>query len=225
MRRVCTFSALMVIICAFLSPVFAGDGAWQLVRDEDGVQTYSRQVEGTDFLEFEAVTEISASVDLLDAVLLDVANYSQWMAKCNGSELVETLDDGSLMIYYVQALPWPCSDRDMVFNAITTKDRDKGIMEIQLQMDPDAADVGRDKRTPMRTFQGRIYMAAIDKDKTEVRYRVIADPAGTIPVSAVNAFSKTIPGGTLLGMKKMAVKEKYIKAAMQSQMRESGKNG
>ena len=207
------FACVLFVLCLLQGRALGDEGTWNLVKNDNGVQVYSRPVEGTDLLEFEAVTEISASINVLGVILEDVPSYPQWMANCLESSIIRELSDQSVLVYFVQSLPWPIASRDVILTASTIVEEEKGSIEVLLQSDPNATGRFHKGRVRMRRFNGRIYLESKGVNQTKVCFRIMADPAGSLPASGVNAGALNVPYRTLLGMKEMAKRKKYIDAA------------
>lgn len=78
-----------LVILLFTSGVKSTDD-WQLKKEKDGISIYIRKVDGSNFLEFKAVTTIDnvLLMDVLD-VLLDVENYDKLYADCMNPKLLK----------------------------------------------------------------------------------------------------------------------------------------
>ncbi|MBI9077727.1 MAG: START domain-containing protein [Desulfatibacillum sp.] len=212
------------LACFLLGPAHGAEVPWKLSKDDNGVRVYSRPVKGSDLLEFEAMTEIPASLSVLGAVLADVPSYPQWMSNCREASIITELDANTLMVYYVQTLPWPIANRDVVLKASTLLDEEKGCLEVLLQAAPDSDGPSYAKRVRMTRFSGRLFLEATGENLTRVSFRIMADPAGSLPSSGVNAGALNVPYRTLLGMKEMARKEKYVEAAREYMEKHSSNN-
>ncbi|MFH2099401.1 MAG: START domain-containing protein, partial [Pseudomonadota bacterium] len=161
---------------------------------------------------------VEAPMAVLAEVLKDLENYPAWMSKCEKATVIQDLGGGSFLIHYVQSMPWPVTNRDVVLLADTRFLPESGRMEVTLAAAPDSAPPDKDF-VRMTSFAGHMELTWLSRNQTRVRFTMRADPAGSLPAKAVNAGALDVPYKTLLGMREMAGKEKYIQAGAVSPVR------
>ncbi len=81
------------------------------------------------------------------------------------------------------------------------------IFEFHSVNDPDIP-VGK-KNVRIPAIDGRWVLIPVDEEHTKVTYTVKSNPGGSIPKFIAKQRSRDIPYKTLLGLKKMVMKDKY----------------
>lgn len=211
MRRVII---VIVVFAIQIQVVFAQN--WQTIRNEDGIWLYSREVEGSDIVEFKAETTINARIEVIGEVLRDVEANPEWVADCSFSEIISKKDANNFTFYLVQDLPWPADDRDVVLNTKTAIDYASGSIDVYLNA-VNTNQKKNDDYVRMKNVSASYKLQYTDRQHTKVIYRIYADPGGNLAASLVNSFSAALPIETLLGLRRMVKKDKYIQAANKSE--------
>ena len=106
---------LILVVCP---PILAAEGDWKLIRNEDGIALYSREVSGHAELEYKGICLVNQPLEVIGAVLSDIPSYPKWFFKCIESKKipVENTSEFNFYLYIAIDTPWPFSDRDVVFN-------------------------------------------------------------------------------------------------------------
>ncbi len=205
---------MIVLALSFLSAsCYSSQNSWTEAMDKKGIKVYSRPLPGSELMEFKAIGVLDADMEVLRAVLRDIPSYPQWMSNCRETSILKKLDQDNYLIYYVQSLPWPIANRDVVLKASTTVRLDEGFVLVKLQSVNDSKVVMDENRVRMGDFAGDLLLEFIDAEHTRITFTIKADPAGSLPSKGVNAGTLNVPYRTLVGMKKMVKMKKYIKAA------------
>lgn len=218
--------SVVIIMCLSLIGLIAmparcaAEPAWQLYRDEDGIQLYSRPLPDSKLLELKAETVMEARIELIGVVLRDASAYPQWMSGCKRLDVVERFDDNNMITHYVQKMPWPLTDRDVVLTVTTHIDWEIGAFTVQMAPVDDPRVPPQPDLTRMRNMVGRWFVKYVDREHTRITYIFTADPAINLPVSIINDDMKEFPWKTLQAMRIIIRNPKYIEAANLSKDRE-----
>ena len=86
---------------------------WDLEKDRDGVQVYTRKVSNSNFKEYRAMVEVRATFNEVIDMLYDVKSREVWLYNTPIIEEVQRTDS-TLCIYNRVDAPWPVSDRDNI---------------------------------------------------------------------------------------------------------------
>lgn len=130
MRRV--LSLLVLSFTVMVHGASAGEAPWSLVKDEQGVQLYSRAVDGSEFLAVKVIAKIEAPLEAVMLALGDGEGCSEWRKLCQSSTVLEKLPGRERYIYMVLDLPWPVADRDLVIHSRSTLDADNKTYTVTL---------------------------------------------------------------------------------------------
>ena len=90
---------------------YAQDSDWELRKDKNGIQVYTREVEGSNLDEFKGVGTVNASVESIVQILQDADNMKDWLPDCKESELLK-LEQKDQYHYTITTAPWPVKNRD-----------------------------------------------------------------------------------------------------------------
>ncbi|MDG2175531.1 MAG: START domain-containing protein [Gammaproteobacteria bacterium] len=96
------------------APGTEGDN-WNLKRDRDGVQVYTRNVEGSPYDAVRATTVMeNIRLSSLVALIMDVEACPNWADRCAASSIHEYISETEQLIYSLNDLPFPVKDRDVL---------------------------------------------------------------------------------------------------------------
>lgn len=184
------------------------DDQWHLSKKTDGIWVYTRPSPTCGFDEFKGITIIDSGIEVLGMVLKDIPSFPLWMSDCQKSPIIEQNGRNDYIFYFVQKVPWPVKNRDMVLQARTTIDWKAGYFQVDFHSVDDARIPLSDEYIRMKVV-GRFLLEYIDRDKTQVTYTIKADPGGYMPAVIANIISRKIPFETLCGMREIVKNSRY----------------
>lgn len=214
------YRSLLIPVCAaaivsMLSiPAFAAD-RWRMVDSKNGIMVFLRPSASHNSNEFKVVAVINAKIEVLVAVLRDIPAFPLWMAHCDVSQLLEHEDDDRYLFHFVQNLPWPAKDRDMVIQATAARNWEQGWFKVDFNttqyagMPPTAGLI-------RMTASGSFLLEFIDRHHTQVTFSINADPAGMMPAFVVNRIGRKLTYQTILNMRQIVREKKYARSAEKS---------
>jgi hypothetical protein len=216
---------LTAIVIASSTPLVAradtpkSDGAWQFVKQSDGIVVERRVVAGSNLKEFRGSAVVQAPVAAILAVFSDVPRATEWMDSCNGSRTVDDVSDREKVVYNRTHAPWPVSDRDAVLHNIVHFDEAERRVELQFwSVESDKAPpVKGVVRMPFLRGHWKLWPSA-DGQSTRVEYQVHANPGGALPEWLVNYVSRDLPFKTIEGLRAQTRRRQYPE--FQAQMRQ-----
>jgi len=216
-------SALMVMFLVLNQQSFASS-EWQPEIKKNGIDAYSRIVEGSGILEIRAITVVDARMEVIAEVLRDIPANVDWRPKCVECRLLERHNRNSMTTYTRIDLPWPVADRDVVIKADTSINLNTGRAVVSL------GSVDHYKAPPVNgnvritEFFSQYYLEYINREQTGIIFTTRVNPAGRIPTFLVNLFNKRFAYEEMLGLIQMVKKQKYIDAGKKSEDRETIEN-
>jgi hypothetical protein len=99
------------------------DSNWDLKRDRDGVQVYTRNVEGSPYDAVRATTIMeNIRLSSLVALIMDAEACSNWADRCAESSIHEYISETEQLIYSLNDLPFPVKDRDVLTHTFWSQD-------------------------------------------------------------------------------------------------------
>ena len=161
----------------------AGDG-WEQIKDKDGVQVYTRAVEGSDFLAIAASTVMQADSDKVAAALGTGDGCAEWRKMCKSSKILDETSADDRLVYMVLDLPWPLSDRDVVMRILTNIDTEAQTAVVSLNSDSQAYPAQKHVRAECN---GQFVIKVLDENQVEVTYEMHADIGGDISPGMVKS--------------------------------------
>lgn len=183
---------------------------WKLAKEKNGIQVYTRFMEGAKFKEYKTIAEMDASAEELIDILLDVESYSKWMAHVKLAEILETDGDDRFYVYSEVAVPWPFDNRDEVTLSVVSRDEVSKEIQIEISIIPDYIP---EKKGIIRMPSGKglWVFTPLENGKTQVYHQFGGDPGGNIPAWIVNMFLVDGPYKTMLSLQEVIAKKSYKK--------------
>ncbi len=195
----------IIVTLAWSAPAIAQDAEWKLAKSENGVEVYIRDRSDDDLREFKAVTVVEEDMAEVQKLLEDAENYCNWQDNCQKSQIIERLDDHTIIGRYTSETPWPFNDRDVVLR-MTKRQRSVREVEYLIENAPDAYPKQDDfERIPRAG--GKWRLKSLGDKKCEVRYQFYADPGGNVPNWLVKMFIVQGPYNSFVRMKEMLAEE------------------
>jgi hypothetical protein len=200
------FIRLLLASILFVSPSVSEKVDWKLRKDDSGVKIYTRSVLGSPFEEFRGIVTIpnTTLTGVLD-VLTDVKNYPSNFPNCGSAQVLEQKGKYSDIHYLTIKAPWPVTDRDAIYEAITSfSDNGK---RAQIKLTPRAEYKAEDKKY-IRVHNGTGFwdLEEIAPNTIQVVYQFHADPEGEIPAWIANSVIVFNPFKTLESLRTLARK-------------------
>lgn len=197
--HIITHCAIVLLsVLALASPSFG----WELVKDKEGIQIYTRDSRFENFKMFKGEVELDTSIDEAMAYLSQPALATDWLHDCSESRLLTLHSPDHYVVYQVTSAPWPVNDRDYVLDIKIERDHQKRSADIYVQALDDVKTVPRHKkRVRVTELFGRWQLQTISDKKIKLSYETEANPTGKIPAWLSNAFVIDQPFHTLQNLK------------------------
>ena len=189
------------------------NGDWQLRKSEDGIDVYTRSVEGSELQEFRAEMVLATRLQSLVALVEDSSAAPRWIYQCRALELIEQNSPTDKLFYMVTDAPWPVSDRDSVFRSLLIQDETSGAITIEMEANADAFPAV-EEFLRIRQMHGFWQFIPQDDGMVEVIYQVHAEPGGGIPAWLANRVVVDNPYETLRNMRNLVQETVYRQAVL-----------
>lgn len=203
---------LLCLMALFVCPPVMAENSWEFVKEQDGLKRYQRDVEGSKFKEYKAVTMVNANMAQVGAVFRDILSYPKWMASISDAGITRIHNENDMDIYFVLDFPWPATDRDTVLMTRTTIDMETSRVVIRTKDYVDPAVPEKKDLVRIPYLLQYFTMDYVDTDKTEVSYSVHLEAGGNLPASAVELDLKNAPFKSLKNLRAFVHEDKYWKA-------------
>ncbi len=205
---------IIMIIMGLAAILFASE--WNLVKESKDIKVYTREVEGSDFLEFRGETVVEGTVATLVAILYDTQNCPAWLHECSFGMTLEEVSFEENYIFEIYDLTFPVSDRGVILHSKLSWHGNSASLEtyeIQTFCDDSSRsrcqEVKRLEVTPIKYSRGRYIFNALEDNKTKVVWQQHVEPGGSIPTWLVNTMVVDLPYETLLKLQTLVADAKY----------------
>jgi hypothetical protein len=181
---------------------------WKLIDEENGIRTFERKVNGNGLVAFRGEVTIHAPLKKIATILVHQPHQKDWVhAYVNGYNVAE-ISDVEYIQYSETKVPWPFQNRDFVFRAKASLDRDPSTMLIWMKSEPHAAVPPIEGIVRGEIVHSYYYLKELDSGKnTRLVVEMEVDPKGEIPLWLVNLSQRGWPMNTLSGIRKMALRK------------------
>ena len=206
------YIVLFLLICIQIAGLSQADTTinWKLSKEKNGIQVFTRTIEGTKFKEYKTICEVDATPEELLDILVDVDSYTEWMAHVKLAEILKLEGDSNFYVYSEVAIPWPFDNRDEVTLSAIKRTEDSAEITIEITI---ITDYLPEKKGIVRmpSGSGQWVFTPLENGKTKVYHRFGGDPGGKIPAWIVNMFLVDGPYKTMLSLQEQAAKMSFNK--------------
>ena len=192
-------SGLAVLILYGTVAIATTQEEWSLDKQKNGIDIYTRPVEGSGIKEFKAVAEVDVNVEKILELLRDSSRFKTWFPNTPESKLLAR--DGDVAYQYsVMRTPWPMDDRDNILRSVTKRDESTGVVFIELTGAPDYYPVQKG-RVRVQKAHGTWKLEPRGPDKTHVTFTMHLEPGGGIPQWLINTRIVATPFEALTNLR------------------------
>ena len=192
-----TLRAAAAIFTLLALEAAAEEDDWALAKREDGVEVYTRDVEGSASREFRASAVVPAPLAAVVAWWRDPSTYTRWINRCAEARRIE-VDTGANANYLKFDFPFPASDRDVVVRAQKVEESANRVVFEGRNVDGLVPEVSGVVRIVM--LRSRWEFRARGDAATEVVYRQHMDAGGRLPAFILKRAAVDSPFQTLRGL-------------------------
>jgi hypothetical protein len=186
-------------------------GKWELKKNENGIEVYTRKAAKGNIKELRVVCELDATKAQLINTLENISDYNSWVYSNKKSTVLKTVTPQNIIYYTESHLPWPIKDRDLIVELNITPTPD--VLNIVAKSLPAYLPQNNNYiRVPYSLAQWKVTQASDNKLKVDYTFSI--DPGGNIPSWLVNATLTIGPYNSFLKLKEIlkAQKQPEIKA-------------
>jgi hypothetical protein len=204
---------LQVILClTFLHISFAAD-EWELVEEIDGVKVFESAWEGYSEHQYKGIRAFQQPVEIIAAVLADINSYPSWFYRCTEAKKISNNDTSVLdfSLYIVIDVPWPFSDRDAVFHAVTAVDHDSEKVVIRSKARPESEVVLHKNHVRITNSEQLWVLEKIAPHKTQVTFINRTAVSGSMAAFISDMGSQATVLQSMLNMPSVAAHPRYKK--------------
>ena len=196
---------ILIASISLLTALPTGKSEWSLKKDQDGIQVYTRSVEGSAIDEFKAVITLDNAqlIDVLNAVT-NVSGFVNLFPSCTESKVLEQQDRYNTVHYIRTDVPFPVTDRDGVYEQRTKLDPGGASATVTIRALPDR--LPENKKLVRITQASGTWTLTQVGNNVNVVYQFHAEPGGSVPVWLTNSFIVDDPFGTMQNLRKIVAR-------------------
>lgn len=194
-------------------PAPLSDEGWDLRLDKNGIQIYTRDWPGSDFIAFKAKQKIDSDLSNIVGNFLDIASFPDWVKDMVDAYEVEPFGDQDSRVTYMRmGLPWPLADRDVVSGQRVIQDPVTKVVHINEWYEGDMVPQNEGViRTP-RVNNQMVLIPEGEKSTTMV-WQGHTEPGGYIPAFIVNFLLESVFYESVTNMKNRFESLEYRKTS------------
>lgn len=119
---------LLLVISGQLRAQTDSEFEWQLKKNQDGIQVYTRSVEGSKFKAVRSVMLTDFRLSSVVALIRDGEACPRWADLCKESQVMEEISETEQIVYSYNDIPWPVKDRDAITKVIWKQDPETHVV-------------------------------------------------------------------------------------------------
>ena len=173
---------MSTLILTFLL-FYNSQDSWELKKDKNDIQVYTRESGNTPIKSFKGVTKIDSTPEQVLKVIRDLQKYPLWMDRCESGEIIEVISNSEYYIHTKMTMPFPVKDRDVV-QLIKVEHRESEIY-IDIISTPDYIKA-EDGYVRIPLSEGYWKLTPTGTKTTRIELVSTNDPGGSIPDWVVN---------------------------------------
>ena len=199
-KRILNVIFSFMILTGLLVPVpffaFAAEYPWELKKNEDGIRVSVRKVEGSSILEYQGTVVVNAAPEAVIRLFEEDRRIPEWFHQCSEARLIRANTPEDKILYFVISMPWPVTDRDLVFRRVRSQDPATGAVEYRSSsLSGVYPEQGGKVRMPY--LKGFWRFTPLADGRTEIYYQQHSEVGGHIPDWLVNRLAVNIPFNSL----------------------------
>ena len=207
----------------FCAVAISSDYDWNKVRDESGIQVYTKKYQEDKFDSFKSSTTINAPIDSVLAVIIDLNVCGDWIHRCKKSTLLLRKSFSECYHHQIQSFPFFIQNRDFILHSKIVRSKKSGAILIQMNVINDfcvkhphlCQNIGDTSHLiRIKHSHGYYLLEPLQKNMTRVIWSQHTNPGGDIPGWLTNLLLQEMPYKTLLGLKKKVFEDKYIRTRL-----------
>ncbi|MDA3945429.1 MAG: START domain-containing protein [Helicobacteraceae bacterium] len=207
---------MKLLMMVFMTLLLLEADEWKVGKESEGITVYTREIEGSGFLEFRGVTTVEGSVAALVSVLYDTPASPAWLHQCSFAMTLDEIRFEDNYIFQIYDLPFPVSNRQVILHSkllwteegarLETKEANTYCIDHHIDR---CESVNGAALIKIRRSRGHYIFTAIDEKRTKVIWQQHIEPGGSIPTWLANALVVDIPFYSLRQLQFLVKDERY----------------
>ena len=201
----------LTCLLLLLAPLLVRADGWTLAREDKArdIRVYVRDMPGSDYQSFYAVTRMAVRIDSVVAVLSDVPAMPEWIVRMVSVRLLRREPDRELWVHAHYRLPYPFLDREAVLHSRLQQDVRSGQVTIVTRSVPGMIAPGREKRVRLAGVHSTWKITPEPAGRVRIEFWGQGEPGGYVPPLLFNYNLPDEPLQTLRNLRQMLIRDKY----------------
>jgi len=183
-------------------------GNWKLIKNEDGIKAFTREVKGSDVKQVRVTANIKSTLTALVAIVRDVGSHTKWIYRCKTANVLKRISNTETYYYNETEAPWPVADRDIITHAVIKQNKKTKVVTITSTGVPNYIPPKKDIVRIEKLIAKWIFVPKPD-GTVDVTSLLLIDLGGDLPSWLVNMAIADGPFETVYNMRREVVKPKY----------------
>jgi len=164
---------------------------WELIVNRNNLQVYRGTKQKNNIYPIRGDFKTNYSPADVMAIMLDIKRKPEWLPKLTRTKLIKRLGPQSWIEYAEIDVPWPCQNRDIVFQ-IDMK-FNANFSKVTIGLKSVQNDLILNKNNIRALIYPSTFLVTLNNhsQQTLVQSQSFVDPRGSIPRWIVNLFQKT----------------------------------
>lgn len=195
-----------IILGLFLiSTVAQGSVAnWKQMKEDDGIKVFKKDIPNSKIVAFKGEAIINASAGKIVHVLKDNSHRKEWVDRLVHTTVLEKTHENESIMYQEFNAPWPVSNRDFVYKATMTRNKD-GVITLHMNS-VDHPNAPKTVGVRADLIKSLYILTPMGENKTKLEVEIQSDPKGLLPNWVVYLIQKSWPLKTLKAIQKQVQK-------------------
>jgi hypothetical protein len=164
---------------------FAQQEDWKLAKDNDGIQIYTRRLEGSGYKEIKGEIEVNATLVNCVALLKNEKAATKWVDRMVVYQNLDVLSDTVWYTYGEIAIPWPFTNKDFVAKNTLILTPEEGKILIKISSSPDYIPE-KDGKKRIRLSEGTWVFEQTETGIVKASHSIYAEANDFLPPWLVN---------------------------------------
>jgi hypothetical protein len=203
----------ILLLPLFLSSIAMAD-EWKLKKDSNGIMVFTRDMQGSKFIEFKATMVVESSMTTILKLMEDIKSYSQWFKTVKESRILKKTGTSEMVLYQLTDIPFPAYNRDSILKITAASDPKTGIVSLQLTSLWDYLPENKRIVRVKKVSGSWTFIPDREKGTVTIIYQMHSDPGGELPQVIVNSTVVKRSFNVLKNMREMLKKPQYNNASI-----------
>jgi hypothetical protein len=180
------FFFLFLLIGVCISQSLYAEDDWKLIKNDDGIEVYTRPRKNSNINECKGIVTIPASMNIVCRILANIPLHKKYIHQGYDSFFIKQWEKGHCVHYLAFKTPWPCWNRDLVYDTQAEVNPEQERSVVYSRAVKELLVPYRKNHVRVTNSEHIWILEKISLDKTRVTYKNFSDPGGSVPQFLIN---------------------------------------